>query len=94
MKLVEVTCVGPEVYQVDVSERNTTTTFQVGATEADVERLGGGKSAEDLIEQSFEYLLERGEALQKLPPSFHLLLIARYHPDYLEDIPARMMSLQ
>ena len=82
---------GPEQYRVEVSEGESTTVHEVGASDADVERLGAGAPAEALIEESFRFLLER-EPQGSILSSFHLLLIARYFPEYLEEIPERMKN--
>lgn len=88
---IEVTRIFPEVYRVELIEGNTTTTYEVGASDADVERLAGGMSGEALVEESFRFVLERDKK-EVIPPTFHLLLIARYHPEFIEEVPQRLLA--
>ena len=46
-----------------------------------LEDLSGAASAEELIEASFEFLLER-EPKESILSEFELSVIARYFPDY------------
>ncbi len=89
MAEIQVTQRRPEEFRVEVTEGESRTIHLVAATQADVERLAAGLSGEALIEETFGFLLER-QAKEAIPPTFHVLLIARYHPDYLEEIPRRM----
>lgn len=54
-----------------------------------LEDLGGGASAEELIEASFEFLLER-EPKESILSEFDLSVIGRYFPDYPADIRSRL----
>lgn len=81
--------IGPEKYRVEVAAGSGSSVHEVGATEQDVRRLGGGRSGEELIEESFRFLLER-ESSESIMSSFHILVIARYFPEYLDEFPARM----
>jgi hypothetical protein len=66
-----------------------TTHHRVKVTKAELERLGGGKPAEDLLKESFRFLLER-EPNTSILGSFDLSLIGRYFPEYEREIPTRL----
>ena len=51
--------------------------------------MGGGVPAEELIEASFEFLLER-ESKESILAEFDLPVIGRYFPDYPFDIRRRL----
>lgn len=86
---ITVTQTGPEQYRVEVEADGSNTVHEVSATADEVQRLGGRRSGEKLIEESFRFLLER-ESNRSILPSFQLSVIARYFPEYLEEFPARM----
>jgi hypothetical protein len=66
-----------------------TTKHLVTVTEAVHGRLApAGTSVEDLIEESFRFLLER-ESNTSILPSFDLPLIGRYFPEYESEIGGR-----
>lgn len=65
------------------------TQHRVRLTRPELERLGQGKSAEKLIEQSFRFLLER-EPNNSILSAFDLSLISRYFPEYEKDIRNRL----
>ena len=67
----------------------TTTRHRVHLVQTDLDRLGQGKSAEQLIEESFRFLLDR-EPNTSILSSFDLLLIGRYFPEYESEIRERM----
>ena len=69
----------------------TTTRHRVRLVQADLDRLGQGKSAEELILESFRFLLER-EPNTSILSSFDLPLIGRYFPEYEGEIRGRMRS--
>jgi hypothetical protein len=68
---------------------SVTTHHRVRLTKVELGRLGQGKSAEVLIEESFRFLLER-EANTSILASFNLLLIAQYFPEYEKEIRDRL----
>jgi hypothetical protein len=86
---IRVEQVQSEVFRVEVTEADVRRVHLVTALPEDVERLAAGRSGEALVDESFRFVLER-EPIGILPDNFHLLLIARYHPDYLNEIPERM----
>ena len=66
-----------------------TTHHRVRVTKAELERLGAGKPAEDLLKESFRFLLER-EPNTSILGSFDLSLIGRYFPEYEREIRTRL----
>jgi hypothetical protein len=65
------------------------THHRVPVTEADLQRLSEGQSAERLLEESFRFLLER-EPNTSILGSFDLPLIGRYFPEYEREIRNRL----
>ncbi len=72
---------GGDDYSVIITEAASSSTHQVTATAAEVERLGGGVPAEELISASFRFLLDR-EPKESILPRFELGVIQRYFPEY------------
>jgi hypothetical protein len=76
--------------QVTVSERGGATDHRVTLGKADYERLAGGKATpEDLVAESFRFLLER-EPKESILRSFDLTVIGRYFPEYEREIVKRL----
>jgi hypothetical protein len=76
-------------YEVKVSGA-TVTIHRVTLREADRQRLGGKDvSAEQLIEESFVFLLER-EPNTSILSSFELPVIGKYFPEYEREIRKRL----
>ncbi len=68
----------------------TQTTQHVTLRDADRQRLGGKDvTAEQLIEESFRFLLER-EPNTSILSSFELPLIGKYFPQYEREIRERL----
>ena len=65
------------------------TQHRVRVTKADLDRLSGGHSAEELLEESFRFLLER-ESNDSILTSFDLPVIGRYFPEYEKEIRTRL----
>jgi hypothetical protein len=77
-------------FQVTVREGKSQTQHQVTLDKADYERLTGGQaSPEDLVGESFRFLLER-EAKESILRSFDLTVIGRYFPEYERRIKERL----
>jgi len=77
-------------FQVTVKERRGETRHRVTLGEADYQRLAGGKASPDeLVQESFRFLLER-EPKESILRSFDLTLIGRYFPDYERLIQKRL----
>ena len=64
------------------------THHRVRVTKADLESLSEGRSAEELLQESFRFLLER-ESNTSILTSFDLPLIGRYFPEYEREIRKR-----
>jgi hypothetical protein len=58
-----------------------TTEHHVRVTPEDLERYGAGRSCEELLQDSFRFLLER-EPNTSILSSFDLPLISHYFPEY------------
>ena len=65
------------------------THHRVRLTKADLDRLSQGRSAEELLQESFRFLLER-ESNTSILSSFDLPLIGRYFPEYEREIASRL----
>jgi hypothetical protein len=65
------------------------TRHHVRVTKADLDRLSEGGSAEELIRESFQFLLER-ESNTSILRSFDLPLIGHYFPEYEREIRLRL----
>jgi hypothetical protein len=71
-------------------EKTDAATFQVTVPPEYGQRLTGGRvSTETLVQQSFEFLLER-ESNASILRSFDLPVIQRYFPEYERTIGARL----
>jgi hypothetical protein len=66
---------------VDVIDDGSTTHHAVSVSAAEFERWGRGRSPEDLIRESFQFLLAR-EPKESILREFKLSLITRYFPEY------------
>ena len=66
-----------------------TTQHRVRVTKADRQRFAEGRSAEELLEASFRFLLER-ESNSSILSTFDLPVIGSYFPEFEADIRARM----
>jgi hypothetical protein len=76
--------------QVTVSERGSQTQHRVTLRTADYQRLAGSKaSPEELVAESFRFLLER-EPKESILRSFDLTVISRYFPEYEREIARRL----
>lgn len=81
---------GKYQFQVAVSERGSETRHRVSLSKTDYDRLAGGKaSPEELVRESFHFLLER-EPKESILRSFDLTVIGRYFPEYERVIRNRL----
>jgi hypothetical protein len=77
-------------FQVTVREGRTATRHCVILHKVDYERLAGDKaSPEELVTESFRFLLER-EPKESILGSFDLTLIGHYFPVYEREIARRL----
>jgi hypothetical protein len=86
--MIKVKQIAGEEWRVTVRD-SVTTHHRVRVTQADLERHGAGRSAEELLQESFQFLLER-EPNTSILGSFDLAVITRYFPEYEADIRRRM----
>ena len=90
MTEVAVTPMEPGRFGVQVSDGPTTTSHVVRADEASLERLGlAGSDPELVVRESVLFLLER-EPPTSILSDFSLDDIARYFPEYADEIGARL----
>jgi len=88
MNLIEVTKKKEDTFEVVVNAAQTTR-HVVTVEPSYCERLTGGNStAEELLEMSFEFLLER-EPNTMILSSFDLPVIGHYFPEYEKSIRTR-----
>ena len=66
---------------IDVSDTMGTSHHLVGVSRKDIDRWGRGRAVEDLVRDSFAFLLER-ESKESILKQFDLSVIQRYFPDY------------
>lgn len=76
-------------YYVTVEDDRGSTAHVVTVWPSDVERYAPGASPEELIEASFEFLLER-EPKESILRRFELPVIERYFPEFPAVISARL----
>lgn len=77
-------------FQVIVREGEGETRHRVTLHKADYQRLAASKaSPEELVEESFRFLLER-EPKESILSSFDLMVIGRYFPEYTREITKRL----
>lgn len=78
-----------DVWRVEVVEPGSSSEHRVTVSDDHLERFGAGGGAERLLEASFEFLLAR-ERKESILPRFELDVIARYFPEYPEEIRRRL----
>ncbi len=87
--MIEVTAIDDSTFEVTIQSQRETR-HRVTIDEADYQRLTGGRvSREKLLETSFEFLLER-EPNTSILPTFDLMLISQYFPEYDSEIQQRL----
>ena len=87
--MIDVEKTGEGAFTVTVEDA-TETTHEVTVDTAYWQELtGGAVSMETLVEESFEFLLER-EPNTSILPSFNLSSITRYFPEYEDEIKKRV----
>jgi hypothetical protein len=73
-----------------VSVKDTVTTHhRVRVTKKDLEHFAQGRTPEELLQESFRFLLER-ESNTSILGSFDLPLIGSYFPEFEQEIRARL----
>jgi hypothetical protein len=90
MSEIQVTPLEEGAYGVRVSEGDTVTDHRVTVPQAMLEDLGlTGADQETVVRESFAFLLER-EPGTSILSEFSLDQIARYFPEYYEELPRRL----
>lgn len=89
MERITVIHVRGDEYVVAVQDETSDTKHRVTVTAEDLEWLGTEAPAERVLEESFRFLLER-EPKEAILRRFDLPVIARYFPDYPEEIRRRL----
>jgi hypothetical protein len=90
MATVTVESCGSGEFRVRVRESKSETTHIVTVADADYQRLTSGRiPADELVRRSFEFLLER-EPKESILSRFDLRVIARYFPEYDDDMRRRL----
>lgn len=88
--MIEVKPASGEEWLVTVEDA-TITTHRVRVQKAVAERLAAGKPTEELIRESFRFLLER-EPNTSILRSFELPVIGHYFPEFEQEIRKRLKS--
>ena len=78
---IEVIATGEGTYRVTVTVDDSTSSHVVTVQGDDLTRFGSGASAEELVEASFRFLLDR-EPKESIMSRFDLSIIGRYFPEY------------
>jgi hypothetical protein len=78
----------PMRFDVAVREGDATTEHAVSVSEADLERLGAGRSPEAFVRDCFAFLLER-EPNESILRAFDVSAIGRYFPEFEDEIAER-----
>jgi len=86
---ITVTHQSGDKYLVEVTEAGGSTRHAVRVDAAALERFGGGVTAEELLEESFDFLLER-EPKEAILRRFEISVIGRYFPEYAGEIRRRL----
>lgn len=90
MSEIQVTALEESAYGVRVSDGAAVTDHRVTVPQAMLEDLGlTGADREKVVKESFAFLLEREPATSILS-EFSLDQIARYFPEYYEELPRRL----
>jgi hypothetical protein len=88
MRTIRVTNRNGAIYDVTVDDGRGSTTHEVTVWPSDVARYAPDATPEELIEASFEFLLER-EPKEAILRRFELPIIEQYFPEY----PARIAGM-
>ena len=87
---ITITSRGPREFDVRLRGREDETSHHVTVPQDLVEELGLPEDdLERVVRESFEFLLER-EPASSIMPEFSLDVIARYLPEYSQELPRRL----
>jgi hypothetical protein len=79
-------------FRVRICDAGSESVHHVTIKRSDLERFTGGTiEPAELIERSFEFLLER-ESKESILPRFDLSVIGRYFPEYQREIERRLSN--
>jgi hypothetical protein len=78
---------GGSTYRVTIEERGSISAHEVTVWPSDIDRYAPGATPEQLLQASFEFLLER-EPKEAILKRFELPVIERYFPEYRSTIAA------
>ncbi|MGD8627216.1 MAG: hypothetical protein PVJ34_21955 [Anaerolineae bacterium] len=79
-------------FDVTVGEGGSFSRHRVTLDRGDYERLAAGRATpEELVEESFRFLLER-ESKESILGAFDLMVISRYFPSYEAEIGERLKA--
>lgn len=87
---IQITAAGPHEFGVQVTEGDATTSHRVIVPPSLLEEWGlGDADGEAVVRESFAFLLER-EPAESILPEFSVAIIARYYPEYADELPERL----
>jgi len=87
---IRITPAGPHEFGVEVTEGEETTSHRVIVPKSLLDGWGlEDSAAEEVVRESFEFLMER-EPASSILPEFSLAIIPRYFPEYREELPDRL----
>lgn len=90
MAKIDVTPAGNDLYRVEVTDEQGTSSHDVTIPDGYPDEIGAGDVAHsDLVFESFRFLLER-EPKEQIMGRFELPVIARYFPEYEDEIGGRV----
>lgn len=89
MATIQVTARSENEYRVRVEDGRGSSEHRVTVSPEELERYGAGADPEDLVEESFRFLLDR-EPKESILSSFGISTIERYFSDYPEAIRQRL----
>jgi len=91
--VISITPAGPHEFGVEVTEADEATSHRVIVPPSLLEDWGLEEAdSEDVVRESFEFLIER-EPASSILPEFSLAIISRYYPEYKDELPERLGRL-
>lgn len=82
---IDIDVIGPELYDVLIDNFTSARSVYVTLKDATYERLGKGRSKEDLVRDSVRFLLTK-EPKEQILERFDIEDIKTYYPDFEEEI--------
>jgi hypothetical protein len=87
---IRITPAGPHEFGVEVTEGEETTSHRVIVPKQLLDEWGlEDSAAEEVVRESFAFLMER-EPASSILPEFSLAIIPRYFPEYRDELPERL----